>query len=140
MGNSQMMKQAYERISAGDLDGFMDLLADDLVEHEAVEGFPSTKEGVRQFFAAYMAAFPDLRMELEDVVESGDKVWARARCTGTHTGELMGMPPTGKSVDIQCIDIVRIGDDGKAVEHWGVTDAMKMMQQLGAIPEGAPAG
>jgi predicted ester cyclase len=51
----------------------------------------------------------------------------------------MGMPATGKGVDVQAIDIVRFGDDGLAHEHWGVFDVMAMMQQLGAVPTGAPA-
>lgn len=82
----------------------------------------------------YRAAFPDLRMEPQDVLASGDKVVARARATGTNQGEFMGMPATGKSVDVQLIDIIRFGDDGLAREHWGVFDALGMMQQLGAIP------
>ena len=139
MDHAATMRRAYELISAGDIDGFVDLLADDFVEHEVVEGFPPTKEGVRQFFAAWKAAFPDLRMEPQDMIASGDKVVTRARCTGTHRGELMGMPATGKSVDVQAIDIVRFGDDGRAVEHWGVSDTMAMMQQLGAVPQGPPS-
>jgi predicted ester cyclase len=51
----------------------------------------------------------------------------------------MGMPATGKAIDVKLIDIIRFGDDGLAVEHWGVIDMLTMMQQLGAIPEGAPA-
>ena len=65
---------------------------------------------------------------------TGDTVWTRVRITGTNDGEFMGMPATGKSVDFQGVDIVRISDAGKAVEHWGVTDTMAMMQQLGAVP------
>jgi predicted ester cyclase len=86
----------------------------------------------------YRAAFPDLRMEPQDVLVSGDKVVARARATGTHRGEFMGMPATGKRIDVQLIDIIRFGDDGLAHEHWGVFDALAMMQQLGAVP-GPPA-
>lgn len=80
-----------------------------------------------------------MRMEPEDVLPSGDKVVARVRMTGTHEGELMGMPPTGRRVDVQLIDIVRFSDDGLAREHWGVFDAMAMMQQLGVVPEGPSA-
>ena len=87
----------------------------------------------------YLAAFPDLRMDPVDVLPSGDKVVARVKATGTNTGELMGMPATGKSVDVQLIDIMRFGDDGLVHEHWGVFDAMAMMQQLGVIPAGPPA-
>ena len=70
---------------------------------------------------------------VEDVVDGGDKVVARVRFTGTHGGEFMGMPPTGRSVDVGLIDIMRFGDDGLVHEHWGVFDAMAMMQQLGAV-------
>ena len=61
-------------------------------------------------------------MEAEDIIESGDKAWARIRITGTNDGEFMGMPATGKSVDFQAVDIVRFNDEGVAAEHWGVTD------------------
>jgi predicted ester cyclase len=87
----------------------------------------------------YRAAFPDLRMEAQDVLASGDKVVARVRATGTHEGEFMGLPATGKGVDVQLIDIIGFGDDGLAREHWGVFDALSMMQQLGAIPGPPPA-
>ena len=82
----------------------------------------------------YKAAFPDLLMEAQDVLVSGDKVVARVRATGTNEGEFMAMPATGKHVDVQLIDIIRFGDDGLAREHWGIFDALGMMQQLGAIP------
>ena len=97
-------------------------------------GLEPSKEGVKELFHMYRAAFPDLRMEAQDVLVSGDKVVARVRATGTHQGENLGMPATGKSLDVQLIDITRFGDDGLAHEHWGVFDALKMMQQLGAIP------
>ena len=139
MDHEATMHRAYELLNAHDVDGFIGLLADDFVEHEDLEGLPPTREGVRQFFSAYIAAFPDLRMEVEDMAASGDKVWTRIRCTGTHRGELMGMPPTGRSIDIQAIDIVRFGDNGLGIEHWGITDVMAMMQQLGVVPEGPPA-
>ena len=134
MDHAATIRRMYDLLSAGDIDGFGNLLADDFVEHEETPGLEPTKEGVKQFFHMYRAAFPDLRMEPQDVVASGDKVVARARATGTNQGEFVGMPATGKSVDVQLIDIIRFGDDGLAREHWGVFDALGMMQQLGAIP------
>ena len=139
MDPAATMRRAYELISAGDVDGFGELLAADFVEHEETPGLEPTREGVVQFFHLYRAAFPDLRMEPLDVLVSGDKVVARLRATGTHQGEFMGMPATGKSIDVQLIDIIRFGDDGLAHEHWGVFDALTMMQQLGAIPDGPSA-
>jgi steroid delta-isomerase-like uncharacterized protein len=134
-----VMRRIYDSLNAHDVDAFGALLADDFVEHEVSPGLEPTKEGVKTFFRMYMAAFPDLRMAVEDVLASSDKVVARVRATGTNTGEFMGMPATGKSVDVQLIDIIRFGDDGLAREHWGVLDALGMMQQLGLVPEG-PAG
>ena len=139
MDHATTMRRVYDLLNAGDVDGFGALLADDFVEHEELPGLAPTKEGVKDFFKMYLAAFPDLRMTAEDVLASGDKVVARVRTTGTHQGEFMDMPATGKSIDVQLVDIIRFGDDGLAHEHWGVFDTMTMMQQLGVVPEGAPA-
>jgi steroid delta-isomerase-like uncharacterized protein len=138
MDHAAAMKRLYELISAGDIDGFGELLAEDFVEHEEMPGLEPSKEGVKQLFHMYRAAFPDLRMEPQDVLVSGDKAVARVRANGTHQGEFLGMPATGKSVDVQLIDVTRFGDDGLAREHWGVFDALALMQQLGAIPETPP--
>jgi hypothetical protein len=139
MDHAATMRHVYDLISAGDIDGFGELVAEDFVEHEETPGLEPTKEGVKQFFHMYKTAFPDLRMEAQDILVSGDKVVARARATGTHQGEFLGMPATGKSFDVQLIDIIRFGDDGLAREHWGVFDALAMMRQLGVIPEHPPA-
>ena len=138
MDHAAAMKRLYDLINAGDIDGFGELLAEDFVEHEEMPGLEPSKEGVKQLFHMYRAAFPDLRMEALDVLVSGDKAVARVRATGTHQGEFMGMAATGRSVDVQLIDITRFGDDGLAREHWGVFDALAMMQQLGAIPQSPP--
>lgn len=138
MDHAATVRRMYELLSAGNVDGFGDLLADDFVEHDEAPGLEPSKEGVKQFFRMYLAGFPDLRMDPQDVLVSGDKVVARTRGTGTHQGEFMGMPATGRSVDVELIDIIRFEDDGLAHEHWGVFDALKMMQQLGAIPGPPP--
>jgi steroid delta-isomerase-like uncharacterized protein len=135
MDHAATMRRLYDLINAGEIDGFGELLAEDFVEHEETPGLEPTKEGVKQFFHMYKAAFPDLRMEPQDVLVAGEKVVARTRATGTHQGEFLGLPATGKRVDVQLIDIIRFGDDGLAREHWGVFDALAMLQQLGAIPE-----
>ncbi len=133
------MERLYELINAGDIDGFGDLLADGFVEHEEIPGLEPTREGVKQLFRMYRASFPDFRMEVEEALPSGDKVVGRIRATGTHTGEaFMDLPASGKSVNVQLIDITRFDDDGLAREHWGVFDALSLMQQLGAISAMAP--
>ncbi len=139
MDHDATLRRLYDRLNAGDVDGFAELLADDFVEHEETPGLAPTKDGVKAFFRMYIAAFPDLRMDVEDIVASGTKVVARVTATGTNRGEFMGMPATGKRINVQLIDIMRFGDDGLVHEHWGVIDALAMMQQLGAMPEGPPA-
>ena len=133
------MNRLYELLNAGDIDGFGNQLTDDFVEHEETPGLQPNKEGVKQMFRMYQAAFPDMRMDVEEVLPSGDKVVGRIRATGTHTGEaFMGLPASGKSVNVELIDIMRFDDQGLVREHWGVLDALGMMQQLGAIPAMAP--
>jgi steroid delta-isomerase-like uncharacterized protein len=139
MDHASTLRRFYDLINAHDIDGFIDLLSDDFVEHEVAPGLEPTKAGVKQFFTAYIAAFPDLRFEPEDILPSGDKVVGRVRVTGTNTGDFLGMPATDKSVSVEVIDIIRFGDDGLGHEHWGVVDALAMMQQLGVVPEGPPA-
>ena len=138
MDHSETMRRMYDLLNAGDVDGFGDLVADDFVEHEELPGLEPGKEGVKTFFRLSIAAFPDMRMSAEDVIAGGDKVVARARMTGTHQGEFVGISATGKSIDVQLVDIIRFGDDGLAREHWGVLDSMTMMQQLGVVPDGPP--
>lgn len=139
MDHTASIRRLYDLINAGDIDGFGRQLADDFVEHEETPGIPPTKSGVVQYFQMLTGAFPDFRMDVEDVIASGDKAVARVRVTGTHQGEFMGMPASGKSVVVNLIDITRFGDDGLAREHWGVVDQLALMQQLGVIPAGSPA-
>ena len=139
MDHATTMRRMYDLLNVGDVDGFGDMLADDFVDHEELPGLPADERGHQGVLPHVPRAFPDLRMDVEDVLPSGDKVVARVRATGTHQGEFMGMPATGRAVDVQFIDIIRFGDDGLAVEHWGVFDMMTMMQQLGAVPDGPPA-
>lgn len=139
MDHATTMRRVYELINAGDIDGFGDLMAADVVEHEELPGLEPTKEGIKEFFRAYIAAFPDLRMDAQDVLTCGDKVVARVQATGTNQGDFMGMAATGKRIDVQLIDIMRFSDDGLVREHWGVMDSLTMMQQLGLAPDG-PTG
>ncbi len=139
MDHAATARRLYDSINAGDIDGFATHLADNFIEHEQTPGLAPGKAGVTAFFRMQRAAFPDMHMQVEDIIADGDKVVTRVRCTGTHRGEFMGMPATGKSVDVPLIDVFSFGGDGLVREHWGVLDALAMMQQLGAVPAGPPA-
>ena len=82
----------------------------------------------------FKGAFPDLKVTYDDVIAEGDKVVMRVTNSGTHKGDMMGIPASGKSVNFAEIHIVRMVD-GKFAEHWGLEDSMTMMQQIGAMPE-----
>ncbi|MGZ6267614.1 MAG: ester cyclase [Candidatus Limnocylindrales bacterium] len=139
MDHAATARRLYDAINAGDIGGFAEHLATDFVEHEVTPGLAPTKEGVQEFFRMQLAAFPNLHFQVEDVFASGAKVVARVKYTGTNKGDFMGMPATGKSVDVHLIDMFLFGDDGLVHEHWGVIDSLAMMQQLGAVPAGPPA-
>src|SRR5262245_7644403 len=132
------MRRTYELINEGDIDGFGELLAEGFVEHESQPELAPTKDGVLELFRNYRAAFPDLHMDAVEIIASGDKTVARVTASGTQDGEFMGMPPSGKSVEVQLIDIMRFDDAGLVCEHWGLVDMLSMLTQLGAIP--APPG
>ena len=134
MDHAATVRRIYDLINAGDFDAFADLLADDFVEHEELPGGASGREAPKELFAMLRAAFPDMHWTAEDVLPSGDKVVARVRVTGTHQGDFMGIPASGRSIDVGVIDIIRFGDDGLGHEHWGIFDQMTMMQQLGVAP------
>ena len=138
MDPAASMQSFFGLVNSGNIDGFVDLFAEDFVEHETAPGLPPDREGTMQLFKMMQAAFPDMKWDPQDILVDGDKVVARVHFTGTNTGEFMGMPATGRSVSVEAIDIVRFDADGLAQEHWGVLDMMGMMTQLGAIP-GPPA-
>jgi steroid delta-isomerase-like uncharacterized protein len=107
--------------------------AEDYVYHGAAGQDIRGREGLKQFLSVYFKAFPDLHAEVEDIFGEGDKVLSRAWCRGTHKGDLMGMPPTGKQIAIRVICADRLS--GKRIaESFELPDLFGMMQQLGAMP------
>jgi steroid delta-isomerase-like uncharacterized protein len=133
------MRRAYDLINAGDIAEFGELVAHDFIEHEELPGLEPTKEGVVGLFTGYRAAFPDLHMTAEDVITEGDRAVARVTTNGAQTGDWMGMPASGKRIEVRLIDIMRFDELGRICEHWGVMDMLSMLQQLGAAPWTVPA-
>jgi steroid delta-isomerase-like uncharacterized protein len=126
-----------EMLGNGNLDRIDEFVTDDVVDHEeGLPGQPEGKDGVVFFVNAMRGAFSDMKATMGPSVESGDMASAQVTITGKHTGEFMGVPATDKSFEIEAIDIIRI-EDGKCAEHWGVTDNMALMQQIGAVPAAA---
>jgi steroid delta-isomerase-like uncharacterized protein len=123
----QIVEEGYNK---GNLAIVDELVAANHVNHaDDVRG----PEEYKQFITMYRTAFPDLHMTIEDQIAEGDKVVNRWMSRGTHKGDLMGIPPTGKHVTVTGMYVARI-IGGKITEEWGNFDALGMMQQLGVVP------
>ncbi len=132
--NKELCRRLYAAVSTGDYDVIDQLVVPDFVEHTMVApGMPEGREGLKALFRMIRQAMPDMVMTPEDIVAEGDRVAIRAVMTGTQTGEWMGIPASGKHVEITVMDLDRI-ENNQFVEHWGVGDVMALMTQIGAIP------
>jgi steroid delta-isomerase-like uncharacterized protein len=116
-----------------------EVCARDLVWHDAPVGFSPDFAGMIQLHSALFTAFPDARWAVDDLIAEGDKVVVRLTVRGTHQGEFMGIPPTGKVVTYTGIAICRFAGS-KVVEYRSSADLLGLLQQLGAIPQMAPGG
>jgi predicted ester cyclase len=131
--NKALIRRGFEEgINQRNYDIFDETIASNYVNHSMPAPAPGP-EGFKQVINMFIAGFPDLQVELEDVLAEGDKVSTRGVMHGTHTGLFNGIAPTGKTIAITYIDSWRI-EGGKAVENWVQLDMMGMMQQLGVIP------
>jgi steroid delta-isomerase-like uncharacterized protein len=122
-----------EIISQGKYSLAEQILSPDYIDHNAAPGLATGIAGFIQGVELFRNAFPDLKIKVDDMIADGDKVVTRWTATGTHNGELMGIPPTGSAVKVTGISIDRCAQ-GKVVEHWDVFDQLGMMQQLGVVP------
>jgi steroid delta-isomerase-like uncharacterized protein len=116
-----------------DVNAFDKLLVADFVDHMAPPALQQGIDGYKGVVKMLRTAFPDLRYEVVDMIAEGDKLAARTSVSGTHKGEFVGIPPTGRRFSVEHIHWMRFVE-GKAVEHWAVRDDLGQMQQLGVIP------
>jgi steroid delta-isomerase-like uncharacterized protein len=132
--NKALVRRCIDEVDKGNWAILDELLARDYVYHMSGRPEPLTREESEQLVRAVDAAFPDGRMTIEDMIAEGDKVVTRYTSRGTHKGDFMGIPATGKKVVVTGIVISRIAE-GKIAEDWEEFDGMGFMQQLGAIPQ-----
>lgn len=130
-----LAQRFYDEVMAkGDLNALDALVDDTFVDHEEMPGLTNDKAGVRDFVTMVRDAFPDLSVEVVAMAVDEPEVWAQVVMRGTHRGTFMGIPATGRAVEMPMFDRVRFRDD-RVVEHWGLSDNLLMMQQLGVVPE-----
>ena len=115
-----------------DLARLSDFLSSQFVNHTVQPPFAPTFEGAKQLHEMLFTAFPDMQFVIRDMVAEGDKVVTYKTLQGTHQGDFAGIAPTGKKIECDVIDIMRVAG-GKCVEHWHVMDQLGLMIQLGAV-------
>jgi steroid delta-isomerase-like uncharacterized protein len=118
-------------LNSHDPDAIERFEAVDYINHNSFVG--DGREANRAFWAAFFAAFPDLTATMDDLVMAGDRVVGRFTYRGTHRGPLLGIPPTGRPIEMRSIDIWRVAG-GEFAEHWDELNLLDLFQQLGVIP------
>ena len=129
--NKALVKRfVYEVQSAHKLELIDELFSPDFIDHYA-GSMPPYREGTKRFLTMIITAFPDVSATIHEQTAEGNKVWTRKTFHGTHSGPFMGIPPTGKPIAVEVMDIFRV-ENGRIAEHWGVSDMLSLLQQIGA--------
>jgi predicted ester cyclase len=125
----------FNRRALDELDG---IFHPDYVDHTPMGDLHGV-QAFKDHIQTWLSAFPDARFEVSDIIVEGDQAAWRSRLSGTNTGSLMGMPPTGRAVDVSAVHMGRLSADERPIEHWTGNDMISLMQQLGLVPEMAAA-
>ena len=123
----------HDAWNSGDTAAIDGIMTPDVVNHSPLPGQPAGVEGFKQALMWMRGGVPDLVITIDSSVEDGDLVSTRWTGRGAQTGELMGIPATGRTVAVTGIDICRVRD-GRIVEYWQELDTLSMLQQLGVLP------
>lgn len=135
--NVAAIESAVAQMNAGNVDGYLELYADDLTVHGYPPGVEG-KAGVSEFYRSFRSGFSDFELTIDDVLTDGDKVAGRYTIRGTHAGELMGVPGSGNKVELEGQSFFRF-ENGRVVERWQAMDAVPLLIQIGAMPAPEPA-
>ena len=136
--SKQVVREFVDRFVHKDVDGSAAFLSSDVVVYASGVPQPMNFDAYKQFGRMYLAAFPDLVGTIEEQIAEGDKVVTCITWRGTHQGALLGIPPTGRRVEVRDV-LVDHFRDGKIIERYEMTDNVAMLQQLGAMQAPATA-
>ena len=138
--NKAVVRRYYDEVlNARQVDVLDEIAVADYQENDPLPGQGDGRQGLKERATVFVDALAS-SFTLEDLIAEGDRVVVRWTNNGTHVGDFVGIPPTGRSFRIAGIDVHRL-DNGRLAEHWHVVDQLTMLQQLGLIPspDGAPA-
>ena len=128
--NKDIVRRYQEAYNTSNFEALAEVLATDVITPNIISGMPPGIEGAKAVHQKTLLGMPDYYTTIEDLIAESDRVVARVRMTGTHTGNFYGIEPTGRRVNLTSIYIVRISN-GKIVEHWGEEDGVTVLKQLG---------
>lgn len=129
------VKAIFDVINTGKVDEVDNLMTENFVENQKDPAITSTgRQAVKDMFNMVRTAYPDYKQEIISMSTTGDKTYIHFHITGTNTGPWGEMPATGRTMDVMGVDVIRF-ENGVAAEHWGYMEEMKMMTQLGLMPE-----
>lgn len=128
--NAAALTKFAEAVNTGRYDLFDEVVAPDSIEHDPAPGQVPGPKGYRDLFTQMRTAFPDMKVELAELVSGENAIAFAYTFTGTHKGLLMGIAPTGRHVQFRGLQISKF-KDGKMVERWGSSDQLGMLQQIG---------
>lgn len=132
--NKAAARRTYELLGARDIEGLRKIADSNFVDHTPYAGQGPGMDGLLEVVQMWLQAFPDFGHRVEEQIAEGDKVMTRYTWWGTHRGEMAGIAPTGKRVEVGGIEIYRIRN-GKIADVWRIEDNLSLMQQLGVVPE-----
>ena len=125
-----------EVMNEGKLEVIDEICSQNFVDHDPLPGTSPDFAGLKDFVTQVRSAFPDIETTAEDILVEGDRLAVRSTIRGTHKGDFMGIPASGKKVEVSNYDFVRFEND-QAAEHWGTIDSATLMEQIGATPAAA---
>jgi len=132
--NIKLQQQFGEAVNSGNLSALRDIVAPGAVDHDPAPDQGTGPEGFIKFFTMLRSAFPDLKIAVEHMVADEENVAFAYTVTGTHSGDFLGVPATGRQIKARGMQITRF-ENGKQVERWGSSDELGILQQIGAAPK-----
>ncbi|MCM1971848.1 MULTISPECIES: ester cyclase [unclassified Streptomyces] len=130
--NKKTIRAVFDTfVNRGDFSIVEEIYSPDMIDHQPLPGAPEGLEGVKYTIAGLREGFPDLHVTIEDMSAHGDHVVIHNTWRGTHRGEFLGMPPTGRYIEFQGVVVWRLLDDGLIAERWGIGVESNMLSVLG---------
>jgi steroid delta-isomerase-like uncharacterized protein len=134
VNSKEISRRVFEEVwNNKKLNAVDELMEANYIHHDVQSPVPKGIDGYKQFVSYYLNAFPDLQFTIDDEIADEQTAVSRWTVTGTHQGDLPGIPRTGRRISVTGITIARVRN-GKVIESWNNWDALGLMQQLGVVP------